>query len=227
MSELKIDRRGAVTVMTLNRPERHNAISISLASGLKSAIAEFSADEGQKVLIITGAGEKAFCSGADLKMLAGEGGRERRLPTAPEPDIVGLGACDKPVIAAINGLAVGGGAEIAMCCDIRLAADDAWFAFPEPSRGFIAGITALMLPRLVPMGAALDVMLTGERVSAEEAYRIGFVQRTLPRRNLMDEAERKALLMCAHSRSALMGTKNVLRYYRDLLLAEHHRYYEA
>jgi enoyl-CoA hydratase/carnithine racemase len=131
------------------------------------------------------------------------------------------------VIAAINGLAVGGGAEIAMFCDIRLAADDAWFAFPEPSRGFIAGITALMLPRLVPMGAAFDMMLTGERVSAEEAHRIGLVQKTMPREKLMEEAERKALLMCGYSRSALMGTKNVLRFYRDIMLAEHHRYYET
>lgn len=148
-------------------------------------------------------------------------------PSTPDSDILGIAACEKPVIAAINGLAIGGGAEIAMCCDIRLAADDAWFAFPEPSRGFIAGIAAMVLPRLIPMGAALDMMLTGERVSAEEAYRLGLVQKTMPREKLMEEAERKAHLMCVHSRSALMGTKKVLRFWRDMMLAEHHRYYEA
>ena len=227
MSELMVERRGAVTVVTLNRPERHNALTLSLAELLRIAVAEFSADVDQKVLIITGSGEKAFCSGADLKMMGSAGGTERMRPATPDSDILGIAACEKPVIAAINGLAIGGGAEIAMCCDIRLAADDAWFAFPEPGRGFIAGIAAMILPRLIPMGAALDMMLTGERVSAEEAYRLGFVQKIMPREKLMEEAERKAQLMCAHSRSALMGTKKVLRFWRDIMLAEHHRYYEA
>ncbi|TAL03050.1 MAG: hypothetical protein EPO08_05125 [Rhodospirillaceae bacterium] len=227
MSGVKVERRGAVTVVTMNYPERHNALSSSLAEGLRLAVAEFSADEDQKVLIITGAGEKAFCSGADLKVMGGEGGVARKLPMSAGPDILGIAACEKPVIAAINGLAVGGGLEIALCCDIRLAADVAWFALPEPSRGFLAGLAAVVLPRLMPMGAALDMMLTGERMSAEEAYRIGLVQKVVPQARLMEEAERKANLMCGHSRSALMGTKKVLRFWRDIMMAEQHHYYEA
>jgi enoyl-CoA hydratase/carnithine racemase len=227
MSELKLERHGAVTVLTLNHPEHHNALSSSMAESLKMGVAEFTADDNQKVLIITGAGDKAFCSGADLKAMGGEGGAARQLPVAPEPDILGIAACEKPVIAAINGLAVGGGLEIALCCDIRLAADDAWFALPEPSRGFIAGIAAMVLPRLMPIGAALDLMLTGERMSAEEAYRLGLVQKVMPRTKLMEEAERKAQLMSLHSRSALAGTKKVLRFWRDIMLTEQHQYYTA
>jgi enoyl-CoA hydratase/carnithine racemase len=227
MSELKVERRGEVTVMTLNRPERHNSLTLSLAAVLKMALDEFNADESQKVLIITGAGDKAFCSGADLKAMAGEGEGARMLPVAPEPDILGIAACEKPVIAALNGLTIGGGLEIALCCDIRLAADHAWFQLPEPSRGFIAGVAAMILPRLMPIGAALDMMLTGERMSAEEAYRLGLVQKVLPREKLMEEAERKAQLMCVHSRSALAGTKKVLHFWRDLMLTEQHHYYTA
>jgi enoyl-CoA hydratase/carnithine racemase len=234
MSELKVEQRGAITVMTLNRPERHNSLTLSLAAELKMALDEFNADETQKVLIITGAGDKAFCSGADLKAMAGDlkpmaaqGGRPSHLPLAPEPDILGIAACEKPVIAALNGLTIGGGLEIALCCDIRLAADHVWFALPEPSRGFIAGVAAMVLPRLMPIGAALDMMLTGERMSVEEAYRLGLVQKILPREKLMEEAERKAQLMCAHSRSALAGTKKVLRFWRDIMLTEQHHYYTA
>lgn len=223
--EVKVERRGAVTVMILNRPERHNALSLSMADALTLAVEEFNADDGQKVLIITGAGEKAFCSGADLKNM-GEGSA-RMLPLAPEPDIAGLAACEKPVIAAINGLAVGGGLEIALCCDIRLAADDAWFGLPEPSRGFIAGLAAIVLPRLMPIGAALDMMLTGERMSAADAFRLGLVQSIMPREKLMEEAERKARLMSLHSCPALAGTKKVLRFWRDIMLAEQYQYYNA
>jgi enoyl-CoA hydratase/carnithine racemase len=226
--ELTVERRGTVTVVTLNRPERHNALSLSMADALKTAVVEFNADDAQKVLIITGAGDKAFCSGADLKAMSGaDDGVPYPLPVTPEPDIVGIASCEKPVIAAINGLAVGGGLEIALCCDIRLAADDAWFALPEPSRGFIAGVAAIVLPRLIPIGAAFDMMLTGERMSAESAFRLGLVQNILPREKLMEEAERKAQLISKHSRPALAGTKSVLRFWRDVMLAEQYQYYNA
>jgi enoyl-CoA hydratase/carnithine racemase len=226
MSELNVERRGEVTVMTLNRPERGNSLTLSLAAEMRSALDEFNADESQKVLIITGAGDKAFCSGADLKAMAGEGG-VRMLPATPEPDMLGIAACEKPVIAALNGLTIGGGLEIALCCDIRLAADHVWFQLPEPSRGFIAGVAAMILPRLMPIGDALDMMLTGERMSVEEAYRLGLVQKIVPREKLMEEAERKAHLMCVHSRSALAGTKKVMYFWRNLMLTEHHHYYTA
>jgi enoyl-CoA hydratase/carnithine racemase len=227
MSELNVERRGAVTVMILNRPERHNSLTLSLADEMQTAVDEFNADESQKAMIITGAGDKAFCSGADLKAMHGVSAGARMLPVSPAYDILGIAACEKPVIAAINGLAVGGGLEIALCCDIRLAVDDAWFGLPEPSRGFIAGVASMVLPRLIPIGAALDMMLTGERMSAEDAYRLGLVQKIMPREKLMEEAHRKAELMCLHSHSALAGTKKVLRFWRDLMLTEQFQYYTA
>ncbi|TAL04165.1 MAG: enoyl-CoA hydratase/isomerase family protein [Rhodospirillaceae bacterium] len=221
MSELIIEKQGAITILTLNRPQRHNAINTSMSTALREAVADFDQDLSQQVLIVTGSGPKAFCAGADLKGLGGEDGGGRRAPRSKQPDIGGLAACEKPVIAAINGFAVGGGLEIALCCDIRLAVEDAWFGLPEASRGFIAGVAAVVLPRIIGVGATLDMMLTGERVGAPEAFRLGLVQKVMPTREaLMAEAMRKAELMCGLSRAALMGTKRIVRFARDLMLAE-------
>ena len=238
MSVLLAEKQGPVTILTMNRPERHNALSAEMSQALSGAVVEFREDPEQRVLIITGAGDKAFCSGADLKAMretqkseAGEappsGNYSPRLPMARAPDMAGLAACEKPVIAAINGLAVGGGLEIALCCDIRVAADDAWFQLPEPGHGFLAGVAAVALPRLLPFGVAMDMMLAQERLHAPDAYRLGLVQAVTSRDNLIAEAMRRAQTMAKSSPSALWGTKQVLRYWRDLQLQEHHRYYEA
>ena len=219
--ELKIDRQGRVTVFTLNRPERRNALSFSLAADIETAIAEFERDNAQRVLIITGAGDKAFCSGADLVELD----RGTQLPMAPEQDMMGIGRCEKPVIAAINGLAVGAGLEIAICSDIRLAAESAWFALPEVERGFLAGVAAVTLPRLMPIGAVMDLMLVGDRLAAEDAFRLGLVQQVLPADELMEAALQRAERMSRHSQAALWGTKQAIRYWRNRSLDEHHEYY--
>lgn len=227
MAELELEKHGSVTVATLNRPERRNALSLSLAAALGEAVAEFQADSDQRVLIVTGAGDKAFCSGADLLELRDGGTDGGQRPVADKQDIAGLAGCEKPVIAAINGVAIGGGAEIAMCCDIRLAAETAWFAFPEVERGFIAGIAAVTLPRLMPIGALMDLMLVGDRIDAQEAHRLGFVQQVLAPGDLLEAAMRRAERMSRHSPSALWGTKQVLRFWRDRMMEEHHRHYEA
>lgn len=219
--ELKIDRHGRVTVFTINRPARRNALSTTLAANFEAAVEEFERDDEQRVLIITGSGDKAFCAGADLLEMSGG----VTLPIAPEQDIMGVGRCEKPVIAAINGLAVGAGLELAICSDIRLAADDAWFALPEVERGFLAGVAAVMLPRIMPVGAVMELMLVGERLSADEAYRLGLVQQVLPRADLMQAAMERAEKMSRHSQSALWGTKQVIRFWQDRGLQEHDRYY--
>jgi enoyl-CoA hydratase/carnithine racemase len=223
--ELKIDRHGRVTVFTLNRPQRRNALTTGLAATFEAAIAEFGRDNAQRVLIITGAGDKAFCSGADLLEVQDRADGGVTLPTAPDQDMLGVGRCEKPVIAAINGLAVGAGLELASCCDFRLAADTAWFALPEAERGFIAGVAAVTLPRLMPLGAVMELMLVGDRMSAQDAHRLGFVQHVLPAVELMAVAMQRADRMSRHSQSALWGTKQILRYWRDRSLEEHHRYY--
>jgi enoyl-CoA hydratase/carnithine racemase len=222
---LKIDRHGGVTLFTLNRPERHNALTKSLARDFEAAVEEFGRDSAQRVLIITGAGEKAFCSGVDLSEMREEATQGVSLPTAPDQDLMGIGRCEKPVIAAINGLAVGGGLEIAICSDIRVAAESAWFGLPEVERGFIAGIAAVTLPRLMPIGAVMDIMLTGNRMGAQDAYRLGFVQQVVPAGDLMKVVMERADRMSRHSQAALWGTKQVIRQWRNRALLEHHEHY--
>lgn len=224
--ELKVDKHGRVTVLTLNRPERRNALNTPLASALEAAVADFSLDNAQRVMVITGAGDKAFCSGADLLEIRGFADQGVKLPMAAEQDILGVAKCEKPVIAAINGLAVGAGIELAICCDFRLAAESAWFALPEVERGFLAGLAAVTLPRLMPIGAVMELMLVGDRLSAQEAHRLGLVQQVLPAADLMAAAMERAERMSRHSQAALWGTKQVIRYWRDRSLEEHHRFYE-
>ena len=224
--DLKVDRHGRVTVFTLNRPERRNALTAALAAELEEAVVAFDRDTEQRVAIITGSGEKAFCSGADLlevKDVADEG---LKLPTAPDQDMMGVGKCNKPVIAAINGLAVGAGLELAICCDIRVAADTAWFALPEVERGFIAGVAAVTLARLMPIGAVMELMLTGNRLSAQDAYRLGLVQQVCAGGELMAAAMERAEKMSRFSPSALWGTKQVIRYWRNRELNAHHEFYK-
>jgi enoyl-CoA hydratase/carnithine racemase len=223
--ELKIDRNGRVTVFTLNRPERRNAVTQALADELEAAVAAFDADNNQRVLILTGAGDKAFCSGADLLEVRDVADEGIKLPTAPDQDMMGLGRCEKPVIAAINGLAVGAGLEMALCCDIRMAADTAWFGLPEVERGFLAGVAAVTLPRLMPIGAVMDLMLTGGRLSAADAHRLGLVQRLLPAGELLDHAIETADRMSRFSQSTLWGTKQVIRQWRNRGLDESHEFY--
>jgi enoyl-CoA hydratase/carnithine racemase len=224
--ELKIDRHGRVAVLTLNRPERRNALNLSLASAIEQAVTEFGRDNAQRVLIITGAGDKAFCSGADLLELEGWADEGLRLPAAPDQDMMGIGKCEKPVIAAINGLAVGAGLEIAICCDFRLASETAWFGLPEVERGFLPGVAAVTLPRLMPIGAVMELMLSGERLNAQDALRLGLVQKVLPASGLMEAAIERAERMSRYSQSALWGAKHVVRYWRDRSLDEHHRFYQ-
>lgn len=227
LSEVLHERHGAVTLLTLNRPERRNALNASLLTLLRQEVAEFNADSGQKVLVITGAGDKAFCSGADLFEMKSTADSERGPQTPVEPQVGDLGTCEKPIIAAINGLAVGGGFEIALCSDIRIAADHAWFGLPEVKRGIVAGVAASLLSRLAGVGTALDIMLTGERLTAQEALRVGLVREVVPSTQLLDTALRKADLIAGMSPAALWATKKVIRQWRDLNLMEAHQYYRA
>lgn len=224
--ELRIERHGRVTVFTLNRPERRNAVTQALADELEAEVAAFDSDNAQRVLILTGAGDKAFCSGADLLEVRDVADDGIKLPTAPDQDMMGLGRCEKPVICAINGLAVGAGLEMALCCDIRLASESAWFALPEAERGFIAGVAAATLPRLLPIGTVMDMMLTGSRLSAQDAWRLGLVQHLHGPEELLPKAIETAEKMSRFSQSALWGTKQVIRYWRNRALAEHHEFYK-
>lgn len=227
MPDLQIDSQNGVTILTLNRPEKHNALTPAMVSELTEAIAAFNADPAQRVAVITGAGGVAFCSGFDLKGMAESAAGGKALPMSEAPDIGGIAASEKPVIGAVNGFAVAGGTEALLCCDIRIAVETAWFGLFEPSRGILAGVAVNLLPRMIPFGAAADLMLTGGRMSAAEAHSLGLIQQVTSPERLLDAALEKAEAIKRMSPSAVWGTKKVLRFWRDALLAEQQRYYEA
>jgi enoyl-CoA hydratase/carnithine racemase len=227
MTDLLIDKQGHTTIFTLNRPERMNALSSALMRDLQAGLQEFQSDPDQYVAIITGAGDKAFCSGGDLKEMAANAATGKRLPMSPGPDIVGLAACEKVTIAAVNGLAIAGGLELAICCDIRIASEKAWFGVFEAKRGILAGVAVNVLPRLMPLGAVMDLMLSCDRLTAEEAHHLGLVQKVVPPHKLLETAVAKANMIAQNSQAAVWGTKQVLKFWRNALMAEQQRYYEA
>jgi len=186
-----LERNGAVATVTVNRPKVLNALNTPTWTDLKTAFEDAKADPAIHGVILTGAGDKAFIAGADIGELAHVGAYE-----AEESSRFGQGVLDqienlgKPVIAAINGFALGGGCETAMACTIRIAAEHAKFGQPEVKLGLLPGGGGTQrLPRLVGKGRALQLILTGETISAQEAYRIGLVNEVVPSANLIARAE--------------------------------------
>lgn len=189
-----IETRGAVTILTVNRPDKLNAIDRATLGEIGDAVRAFASDPAQGALVLTGAGPKAFIAGADIAELQPLG------PSAAE-DISRFGQgvasllenCPKPVIAAVNGFALGGGCELALGCHIRLASENAVLGLPEVTLGIIPGYGGTQrLPRLVGQGRALELVLSGRRVKADEAERIGLVNRVVPQDQLLDEAVKLA-----------------------------------
>jgi enoyl-CoA hydratase/carnithine racemase len=227
MADLLVEKHKNTTVFTINRPDRMNALGGTVTADLTEAIRELNEDPDQYVGIITGAGDRAFCAGGDLKEMADNAASGTAMPISRQPDIAGVAASEKPIIAAVNGLAVAGGLELSLCCDIRIAAEHAWFGVFEVKRGILAGVAVNVLPRLMPFGAVMDLMIAGERLPAADAFRLGLVQKVVAREDLMETALQKAAAISEHSQPAVWGTKKVLRFWRDALLAEQQRYYEA
>jgi len=191
---LLLERDGAVAVVTLNRPKVLNALNNQTLAELASCLAGLKADPEVRAIILTGAGEKSFVAGADINELAAlspvEGQAHARRGQLIFDAIENLG---KPVIAAINGFALGGGCELAMACTMRLAADTARFGQPEVNLGLIPGYAGSQrLPRLVGKGIAMEILLTGDMVGAQRAYEIGLVNRVVPAAELMAEARKLA-----------------------------------
>jgi enoyl-CoA hydratase len=191
---LMIARDGAVATVTINRPQVLNALDAATLDELRRAVLDLQRDAAVRAVIITGAGDKAFAAGADIRELAATrpvDAREYALRGQHVFDLIEhLG---KPVIAAINGFALGGGCELAMACTLRLAADTARLGQPEIQLGLIPGFAGTQrLPRLVGKGIALDLLLTGRQITADEALRIGLVTRVVPAADLMAEARRMA-----------------------------------
>ena len=184
------EKRGRIAYLTINRPDRLNALHPPANSELRDAMTDFRDDPDAWVAIITGAGERAFSAGNDLKYTAERGRRSRPVGSAPFGGITSDFECWKPIIAAVNGFALGGGLELALACDIIVAAEHAEVGLPEVRVGLVAGAGGVhRLPRHVPLKVAMGMMLTGRRIPAQEAYRIGLVNEVVPQSKLMETAE--------------------------------------
>lgn len=191
---LLVEREDGVAVLTLQRPQRLNALDAHTLDELRAALLDLQQDGTVRCLIITGAGAKAFIAGADINELASDTpdvGRDRALRGQQTFDLIErLG---KPVIAAVNGFALGGGCELAMACTIRIAADTARFGQPEINIGLIPGFAGTQrLPRLIGTARAMEMILTGTPINAEEARAVGLVNRVVPAAELMTAARAMA-----------------------------------
>jgi enoyl-CoA hydratase len=186
---LLIETRGRVRLLTLNRPERRNALSYDLAQALRRAIIAADADPDVSLVAITGAGA-AFCAGADLKdaRAKDESTGDYRGPLhEPERHVCEvLIDSRKPSLAIVNGPAMAGGCELALACDMRVAAEGAFFGLPEAKRGMGANFASVILPTMVPPGVAMEWLYTGRNIALEEAQRWGLVNRVAPAEGLMD-----------------------------------------
>jgi enoyl-CoA hydratase/carnithine racemase len=197
--------------ITINRPERRNAIDPATSQEMKDAFEAFKADDNLWAAILTGAGDDAFCAGADLvamaQALSGGSGDSGAL-SVPFGGITRGYECWKPIIAAIHGYCLAGGLEIALSCDIRIAADNAQFGLPEPKRAIIPGATGTQrIPRSVPRAFAMELLLTGDRYDAETALRFGLVSRVVPRDQLMPVVEKVAASILENGPLAVRAIK--------------------
>lgn len=206
---VRVDREGPVTIVTLNRPDVMNALHSPAHFELDEVFNDFANDPEQWVAIVTGAGERAFSAGNDLKHQAGGG----KMGTPPS-GFAGLTSrfdLNKPLIAAVNGVAMGGGFEIALACDIIIAADSAVFALPEPKVGLAALAGGMhRLPRAIGLKRAMGMILTARRVSAAEGEALGFVNAVVPAADLMGEARRWAQLIIECSPMSIRASKEAV-----------------
>jgi len=184
------EKKENIGVLTINRPQRMNAISNELTSELKKFLDEIENDDELRVLVITGAGDKAFVAGADINELVDRDALIGRRVSRQRQEIFSrIENLHVPAIAAINGYALGGGLELALACSIRVCSDKAQFGAPEVKLGIIPGDGGTQrLPRLVGLGRAMEMILTGDFIDAEEAYRIGLVNKIVPHEQLMEKA---------------------------------------
>jgi crotonobetainyl-CoA hydratase len=207
---VKVERNGPITTIILNRPDVMNALHSEAHFELHEVFNDFSADPDQWVGIVTGAGDRAFSAGNDLKHQA-TGGKMG----SPPSGFAGLTSrfdLTKPLIAAVNGVAMGGGFEIALACDVIIASDKAVFALPEPKVGLAALAGGLhRLPRQIGLKRAMGMILTARRVSAEEGAVLGFVNEVAPHDQLMAVANRWAQMICECSPMSIRASKQAIQ----------------
>ncbi len=207
MGTVEVMDDGAVRLITLNRPERSNALDAATAAALHDALSVAGADRSVRAVVLIGAGDRAFCAGLDLAALAsGEMPDPTRSPTVLLRD----GGLDVPVIAALNGAAVGGGLELALACDLRVAAEHATLALPEVRRGLAATQGGTELPRQIPIGVALELALTGTPMTAARATTFGLVNTVVPAHDLRSTALDLAHSIAANSPAGVRVTRELM-----------------
>ncbi|MDR5655029.1 enoyl-CoA hydratase/isomerase family protein [Ruixingdingia sedimenti] len=218
---LDISVQDGVAVLRLDRPDAMNAIDPDLRRALREAWVEIGRDDRIRVTVLTGAGDRAFCVGSDLKktMPPDESFAELTFGRAESDHLLAGMEMDKPIIAAINGHALGGGLEIALACDIRIASRNAQFGLPEVRVGSMPGAGGTQrLPRAVGVSMAMTLMLTGDRIDADEAYRIGLVSGLYDSADLMPAAMALAGRIAANAPLSVRAIKRVVRLSEGLTL---------
>lgn len=208
------ERQDQVLVLTLNRPEVMNSFNFGMLRALKERIEAIQFDPEVRVVIITGAGEKAFCAGADLKERATYSDQQvREFIFTIRNLFTFIEYLNKPVIGAVNGIALGGGTELALACDLRIASNNASMGLTETRLAIIPGAGGTQrLPRLVGRGKAKELIFTGRRVAAEEALEIGLVNRICPPEALLDECRKMAAMICETGPIAIQQAKYAINY---------------
>jgi enoyl-CoA hydratase/carnithine racemase len=217
LSVLLEKRANGVAVITLDRPQVLNALDVPAKERLGDIWQEIAADPQMRVAVLTGAGAKAFCAGSDIKEI----NRTGRMVTTEVlmRAIPGVGVpLDKPVIAALHGYCIGMGMTLALHCDLRLAARDTVLGYPEVKHGMISGVSALNLCKVIPSALAMEMLLTGRNISADEALRWGLVNVVVD--DVAAEAEKWAAMIAGYSPAAVQATKRLATFSRRLTAAE-------
>ena len=206
MAVVEYQKEGKIAIITINRPEAMNALGMEVRKGLNEAFIDFRNDPNVWVAILTGAGDRAFSAGADIKEFRPGPAAGGVVGETVRPDQIW-----KPFIAALNGYALGGGLELAMECDMRIAAEHARLGQPEINIGFMPGAGGTQrLPRFVPRAMAAQILLTGEPIDAQEAYRIGLVNKVVPLAQLMPTAKQWAETICRKGPLGVRATKEAM-----------------
>ena len=212
--DVLVERQGAIGIITLNRPARRNAIRHAGWLAIAAAVGALGAESEVRAIILRGAGEESFSAGADITefpTFRSDWESGARYHDAVAGTLAAIGACPKPVIAMIHGHCIGGGCELAVACDLRLADEAARFAIPSSRRGIILGVEELRgLRALVGLGAAKDIVLTGRTLDAPEALRLGLINQIVPRDALWDATLRLAEQIAANVPLAVTATKDLL-----------------
>lgn len=219
MSDIKYEKFGKVRLITIDRPHKMNSLDFEANDALVDAWRQFNDDDEARVAVITGAGEKAFCAGADLKTYTMNFARrpapEFRMRYTEGPGFGGITRnleVFKPIVAAINGYAISGGFELALACDVRFCSPNAEFALQDVRWGFHACDGGLIrLPQIVGLGHAMEIILSGERINAEHAYRIGLVNRIVPQSELLAQTLEYAQMLARRAPLAQRFAKQVVK----------------